>query len=69
MNADGETGFSYIRIQAANGTAEGFIRSCYLALRVLDASVVALAAVHRGDVIQPIIIHETEFKPVSVAFK
>ncbi len=53
MNADGETGFSYIRIQTANGPAEGFIRSCYLELRVLDASVVALAAVDRGDVIQP----------------
>ncbi len=72
MNADGETGFSYIRMQTASGTAEGFIRSCYLALRVLDASVAALAAVHRGDFNDS--AHrsqggETEFKLDSVAFK
>lgn len=49
INAEGETGFSYIRMATVDGFAEGFIRSCYLVLRALDASVVALAAVHRGE--------------------
>jgi hypothetical protein len=48
MNAQGENGFSYIRIATVEGPAEGFIQSCYLTLRTLDASVVALAVVHRG---------------------
>jgi hypothetical protein len=73
MNAEGETGFSYIRIQTASGIAEGFIRSCYLALRVLDASVAALAAVHRGDLNDSAYRFfqggKTEFKPDLVAFE
>jgi len=49
INAEGENGFSYIRMATVDGFAEGFIKSCYLTLRALDASVAALAAVHRGE--------------------
>jgi hypothetical protein len=48
INAEGENGFSYIRVTTVDGFAEGFIRSCYLTLRPLHAIVAALAAVHRG---------------------
>jgi hypothetical protein len=49
INAEGEQGFSYIRIATKNGFAEGFIRSSYLTLRPLGDGVAAVAAVHRGQ--------------------
>ena len=48
VNAEGEHGFSFIRMMTEDGFAEGFIRSSYLTLRPLGTSVVAVAAVHRG---------------------
>ena len=48
VNAEGEHGFSYIRMFTNSGFADGFIRSSYLTLRPLGASVVAVAAVRRG---------------------
>ena len=50
INAEGENGFSFIRMFTVDGFAEGFIKSCYLTLRPTDASVVAIAYVYRGGV-------------------
>ena len=50
INAEGESGFSFIRMFTIDGFAEGFIKSCYLTLRPTDASVVAIAYVYRGEV-------------------